>query len=251
MLEKAGSVVRALEHLGEASAQQIAERTDEPVSSTYRLLSSLRSLGWVDNGSARGLFRLGLRFVRVASRLEDQMSVRDVCRPMLDGLRHRLNATSFLCFLRGGNAVCVERLPGRDVQSLAMRLGDSLPLHSGGASLALLANLPDQEREAHLARFRDDHLRDPRLAPNVDIVRERVRRTRLNGYAVSDEDVTPGVAAVGAPVLNHRGELEGAVSVSGIRSRILGDEEATARAVTEAARSCSAALGFVSEGDAA
>src|SRR5699024_8164828 len=156
--------------LGEASAQQIAEHADEPVSSTYRLLASLNALGWVDQGSRRGVFRIGLRAVRVGGMLEDQTSVRDACRPSLSDLRHEMNATSFLCYRRSDNAVCVERFAGRDVQSLAMRLGDSLPLHSGGAPLAILAFVPTSEREAILSRFAERRRNGERI-PDEQLIR--------------------------------------------------------------------------------
>jgi len=42
---------------------------------------------------------------------------------------------------RGPRAVCVERLEGRAVRSLAMQLGSSLPMYAGAAPLALLAFL--------------------------------------------------------------------------------------------------------------
>ena len=46
--------------------------------------------------------------------------------------------------------------------------------------------------------------------------------TRKNGYALSDADVTPGIAALGAPIFNHRHELEASLSISGLRDQILG-----------------------------
>lgn len=243
ILEKANAVLTTLEGLGEATAQQIAERVDEPVSSTYRLLSSLTALGWIDPGSRRGQFRLGLLLMRIGGMLEEQLDVRTVCRPALELLRARLHTTSFLCFHRGTNAVCVERIAGRDVQSLAMRLGDSLPLYVGAAPLAILSHLPAGEQELILGEFaaRRDAGED---MPPVERIRAQMATTRARGYSISDEDVTPGIAAIGAPVFNHRGELEGAISISGLREQLLADLPATAVLVVAAARDSSSALGF-------
>ena len=52
-----------------------------------------------------------------------------------------------------------------------------------------------------------------------------IDQVRRRGYAVSDGDVTPGIAALGAPVFNHRGDLVAAISVSGLRAQVLGDQE--------------------------
>lgn len=243
ILEKCGGVVTALEELGQASAAELAERVEEPVSSTYRLLSALMRVGWVDPGSRRGLFRLGVHFVRLGSMLEDQINVRDVVHPALKSLRANTGCTAFLCYLRGDVAVCVDRLDGRDVQSLAMRLGDSLPLFHGAAPLALFANIPATAQDALFGRLRSRRAAGEEIPPE-SVIRERLEQTRAQGYSVSDEDVTPGIAAVGAPVFNHRGELEGAISVSGLRGEVLHGAVDTAALVVAAGRVSSASLGY-------
>jgi DNA-binding IclR family transcriptional regulator len=100
----------------------------------------------------------------------------------------------------------------------------------------LLANLPPAERDQQVAAFA--------AAGQVTAgsLRARIADTRRRGYAASDQDVTPGVAALGAPIFNHRGEVEAAVSISGLRDVLLADgprEELLA-----AARRTSEALGW-------
>lgn len=250
ILEKAGAVIDALEHSGEATAAQIAEAVGEPVSSTYRLLASLTGLGWVDQGSKRGRYRLGLFVVRVGGLLEDRLDVRRACEPALEAMRDRTRGTSFLCYRRGEDAVCVDRIGGRDVQSLAMHVGDAFPLYRGAAPLAILAFLPVEEREAVLASF-DARRTAGEEIPDRSEIESRIDVTRARGYSVSDEDVTPGIAAIGAPVRNHRGELEGALSLSGLKGRILGEGSEAVEVVLAAASESSRALGFQPEGSAA
>lgn len=56
--------------------------------------------------------------------------------------------------------------------------------------------------------------------------------------------MTPGVGAIGAPVFNHRGELEGAISLSGLRDRVLDPATQNIELVLEAALDSSRALGY-------
>lgn len=246
ILEKAGAVVSALEALGEATVQDIADWVGEPVSSTYRLLGTLAAIGWVDPGSHRGLHRLGLKVLRIGGLLEERLDVRRACQPVLEQLREATHATSFLCFRRGDLAVCIERIAGRDVQTLGMRLGDAYELYFGAAPNAILAFLPDEEQEAVLARLAEKRELGEAVPPEREL-RSRIAATRARGYAIADEDVTPGVAAIGAPVYNHRGELEGSISVSGLRDRILVASGGVSEAVVDAAARASRALGFVSQ----
>jgi DNA-binding IclR family transcriptional regulator len=243
ILTKATAVVSALELEGELTVNDIAERVGEPVSSTYRLLTSLTSIGWVEKGLRRGIYRLGVYFMRVGGMVEDRIDLRDVARPALRSLLDGTGATSFLCVRRGGRAVCIERLEGPEVRSLAMRLGDSLPLHSGAAPLAILAFLPKADRAAYvesLTSIRDE----PRPAPSAGQLLAAIAVTRRNGHSASDGDVTPGIAAIGAPIFNHRGELEGSISISGLRHKVLSDDAENGARVVAAAAGVSRRLGL-------
>jgi len=243
LIAKTNSVLDTLEQHGEASAQQIALATGEPLSSVYRLLQSLVAIGWVDRGSHRGGYRLGLALMTIGGQLEDKVDIREVALPALRRLLQETKATSFLCVRRGPRAVCIERLEGHAVRSLAMQLGNSLPLFSGAAPRALFAFLPAPERHAALRDFRPQVDEPP--APAVAAFDADMAVVHRNGFAVSDEDVTPGIAALGAPVFNHRGEVVAAISISGLRSQILGDSrERNVDLLLQQASAVSATLGY-------
>jgi DNA-binding IclR family transcriptional regulator len=241
LIAKVDALIGVLESHGEASATEIAQRTGEPLSSVYRLLQSLVGVGWVDRGWRRGTYRLGLLLLTIGGQLEDRLDIRECALPSLRHLLEATGTTSLLCVRRDTRAVCVERLDGQAVRSLAMQLGSSLPLFAGAAPRAILAFLPPAEQRSSLkpSRLPGDPPRPDATAIQADI--ERVRR---DGFAVSDGDVTPGIAALGAPVFNHRGELEAAISISGLRSQILGSSrEANIELITSCARDVSRSLG--------
>lgn len=241
LLAKVDAVITILERRGETSAADLAGLTGEPLSSVYRLLQSLTGIGWVDRGWRRGTYRLGLSMLTLGRRLEDRLDIREAALPALRRLLDEIGVTSYLCVRRGARAVCVERLEGLAVQSLAMQLGSSLPLYAGAAPRSLLAFLPAVEQQTVLeaGEVVGDPPRPDRSAIETDI--DQVRRRK---YAVSDGDVTPGIAALGAPVFNHRSELVAAISISGLRAQVLGDQEhRNVELIQAAAREVSRALG--------
>ena len=244
LVGKVGAVLNALEQHGELTAAELAAATGEPLSSIYRLVRSLATIGWLDKGPRRGIYRLGLYFMTVGGRLEDSIDIREAALPALRTLLAETGVTSYLCVRRGSRAVCVERLEGLAVRSLAMQLGSSLPLYAGAAPRALLAFLPEAEQEAVL---RDNVVQpgDP-SRPSDTAIRTDIKRSLRNGYTVSNGDVTPGIAALGAPVFNHRGELAAAISMSGLRSHVIGERRDTnIELLRRAANTVSRALGQV------
>ena len=234
-------MIGVLESRGEASAAEIAKQTGEPLSSVYRLLQSLTGIGWVDRGWRRGSYRLGLLLLTIGGQLEDKLDIRECALPSLRRLLNTTGTTAFLCVRRDTRAVCVERLEGQAVRSLAMQLGSSLPLFAGAAPRAILAFLPPAEQRSSLKAFR---LPGDPPRPDAAAIQADIEQVRRDGVAVSDGDVTPGIAALGAPVFNHRGELEAAISISGLSSQILGSSrEANLELITACAREVSRSLG--------
>jgi DNA-binding IclR family transcriptional regulator len=242
---KAGAVLDILEQHKEASAADLAAVLGEPLSSVYRLLQSLTTTGWVDRGSRRGAYRLGLSLMTIGGLVEDHLDIREASLPSLRELVDATNLTSFLCVRRGPRAVCLERIEGYAVQSLAMLLGGSLPLYAGAAPRALLAFLPVAEQSAILKDTSQQLRDDPPRPDDQDIIAD-IARIRAAGYSVSDGDVTPGIAALGAPVFNHRGEVQGALSLSGLRGQVLNPAavDDTIELLRLAAGKASAALGW-------
>jgi len=245
LISKAGAVLDILEEHGETSAAELAAALAEPLSSIYRLLQSLTATGWVDRGSRRGAYRLGLSLITIGGLVEDHIDIREASLPSLHQLVDATGVTSFLCVRRGPRAVCLERIEGYAVQSLAMLLGGSLPLYAGAAPRALFAFLPDAEQSAILKDTRQQLRDDPPRPDDKDIMAD-IARIRAVGYSVSDADVTAGIAALGAPVFNHRGEVQGALSLSGLRSQVLDPAgvDDTIELLRLAAGKASAALGW-------
>lgn len=220
VISKAARLLEVLTEAGEASTAVLAQRTGEPISSVYRLLSSLDQIGWVEAGSRRGTYRLGMTFIGLSGKAESRLEIRRVAGPVLQRMHDDTGETAFLCIRRGDRAVCVERIDGALVQSLALRLGESLPLHVGAAPRALLAFEPLAVWSSYLERSLADP--DPEFgAPTRNALVQDLQRIRDTGYVISDGDVTTGIAAVGAPVFNHRGQVVAAISLSGMTSSIL------------------------------
>ena len=243
VLAKAAALLDRLAEDGEASAGRLAELVGEPRSTVYRLLASLQSLDLVEPGSRRGTYRLGLALLRLGSAVVSRFDERQAALPVMERIHEQTGETVFLCVRRRREAVCIERLDGRRVQSLALRLGGSLPLHAGAAPRILLAYEPRELWEEYVAASPLEP-----LTPNTPTSREelfqRLGEVRETGVSVSDEDVTLGIAALGAPIFDWRGRLRAALSISGVRPAILGESaESMQRLVVEGAREVSRALG--------
>jgi DNA-binding IclR family transcriptional regulator len=242
LISKSASVLRVLAASGELTVGQLSTATGEPVSSLYRLLSSLDAIGWVEQGSKRGKFRLGLDFLRLGARLEAQLDLRRLALPELTRLHEITGETVFLCIRRGMSAVCIERIDGRDVQIHSLRLGESLPLGEGVAPRAILAF----ENPEFIARYlREAASLAPvsAIAPGREQLVQLLDETAARGVAVAEADWVDGIGGVGAPIFDHWGNVVAALSISGLSRRLFSGEFDVVAMVTQAAQAVSRKLG--------
>jgi DNA-binding IclR family transcriptional regulator len=244
LLDKAAALLDRLARDGELSGARLAEALGEPRSSVHRLLDGLRAVGYVEPGSRRGSYRLGLKLFRLGSSVPGRFDERAAARPVMERLHAQTEQTIFLTVRSGFEGVCIERVDGRWVQNMALQLGGSLPLHVGAGPRVLLAGADDAFVDAYLARGELERFTAHTIT-TADALWADVRATRAAGHAISDEDDVLGMAAVGAPIRDHDGHVTATVSLSGPKPTVLGQERRRSLAlIAEAAAEISRALGY-------
>lgn len=245
-LGKAAALLERLAELREATPRQLAEAVGEPRTTVYRLLASLEAVGFVEPGSRAGAYRLGWKLMQLGSSVIERLDERKFALPVMERIHERCGETVFLCVRREDQAVCIERIEGLRVQSLALRLGGSLPLHAGAAPRVLLAWESPEEWDAYLAR--NELVAYTEKTPTTrDALVAELERTHAEGFAVSDEDVTPAIASIGTPIFDYTGRIRASLSVGGLRSVVLGDDhDELVAMLVEGARAISRQLGAAS-----
>lgn len=245
VLAKAMATLELLSDEGEVKPAHIAEMIDQPRSTVYRLLSSLRDLGYVESGSQHGTYRLSLKLLDLGNRAVERLDERGAALPVMQRLHDAIGETIFLCVRRGFEAVCIERIEGARVMLLELRLGGSLPLHLGAASQCLLAFEPEETWDAY---FDSISLKATAMTQRSAMTRAEViaqlRDTRTRGYAISDRDVTPGIVSIGAPVYDHTRKVRASLSVGGLREVVTEASTHVPDLIVDGAAEVSKALGY-------
>jgi DNA-binding IclR family transcriptional regulator len=244
VLAKATRILECLADEPELTVAQLAEALGGPRSTVYRLVANLEQLDFVEPGSQRGTYRLTTKVFRLGSSVLSRFDERQLAMPVMKEIHGATAETVYLCVRRGNEAVCIERIDGLLVKSMALLLGGSLPLHVGAAPRALLAFEPrelwdEYSRSMDLVAYTE---KTPTTRHELFALLEEIRAT---GYAISNEDVTTGIASLGAPVFDHTGAPRAALSISGPVAKILGDRfVALTELICAGAEKVSSGLGY-------
>jgi IclR family acetate operon transcriptional repressor len=218
VLDRLAAILDALAEQGELSIPDIARITGLPRPSVYRLLDSLMQLGMVKE-TERGTVNLGTRLLELGDRAAEARPEVRASATAMKALLQETGQTVFISIRQGWQALCVSWLPGRDVALTAQRPGMRFPLNAGAASRAIFAFEPSQafadEASAPFTQFTPHTIMDlPNLLADAAEIRRRA-------FAISDQDVTVGVAALAAPVFDRADRLVAAVGITGLRESIM------------------------------
>jgi DNA-binding IclR family transcriptional regulator len=244
-----GSVLRAMRLLDlfergrpEMSLAEFARRSGYSKSTTYRLLITLVEAGWLERNPANG-FRLTIKAFQVGSVLVDSLELRREAGPIMARMVAELDEAVYLVVPAGTRAMCLERVDGgQGVRMADLYVGGSQPLNLGAAPRALLAfdedKLLPSLLEEGLSRRTEHSLVDPAE------LRSDLAETRQRGYSISDEDVTIGIAAIGAPILGANGLAIAALSYGGLRQNVLPPKPTQVLCLLRACEEISTRLGY-------
>lgn len=194
---------------------QLAEATELPESTVYRLIRTLRHKGLIEQ-AAPGLYRMGLRTIPMAETARQglEFNLLSVVRPIMFELSIKTGETTALCALSGSQAVVVASIEGSNRVRLALEQGRTLPLASGAAGRVLLAFLDPAVRAEVLQEC---------CADRAQALQGELEAVRQAGYAVTDGEIMPGVRCIAAPIF-HRRRPSGSLSLIGPLDR-MGDED--------------------------
>jgi len=239
LLTKTQRLVEVLLERGPMTPAEIGEAVGVPRPTAYRLVSGLNAIELTQT-LPDGTVDLNLRWLHLADAAYDSMTEWAGARAALAALSAETEQTAFLCVPRADEAVCIDWSQGRAIGVLILRPGLSLPLHAGAAGRIMLAYLPDVA--GYLAAAPHEVF-TPWTLTDAAALQEDIEQTRNRGYAVSHEDVTVGIGALGMPVFDARGVLRGAVSLGGLIAEIREHEREFAAAIRATVRKLEDVLG--------
>ncbi|WP_240766340.1 IclR family transcriptional regulator [Paraburkholderia flava] len=224
MMQRAFAVLRALAGMQQDGARvtRLAKAVGLTQATVHRILQSLIVEGMVEQDEQSKLYRLSVEFFALAAQAGNPNGMRTLCRPALLRLCASLGDTIFLLAKSGFDAVCLDLCEGPfPIRSFTGDIGGRVALGVGQGSLAILAFLPEAERE-EIIRYNVPRIRGYGVLDEV-FLRTEIERVRQLGYAGRSSGLLDGMAGVAVPVLDRTGTAVAALSVGTLASR-LGDD---------------------------
>ena len=129
--------------------------------------------------------------------------------PYLENLRDFTKESVSLAVLDGTNIVYIAKIDSYELLRTNIEIGKKFPAHKTALGKVLLAHLSLKKfnRLFNIDKFSTDL--------NVSELRQCLEKVKIEGFTVDNEECTPGIRCMAAPIVDASGEVSTAISVSG------------------------------------
>lgn len=223
---------------------EIVQKTDMSKTTVHRLLSTLCSRKYVEKLN-NGTYGIGYKLMELVSLHINQIDILTEARPFLNDLMISLGLTTHLGMIDGHDVVYLEKTDMMKNSRTYTQVGYRSPACCSSMGKCLLACLSGDELEEALYGYKFVRY-TPNTITDAAEFKRYLKVVRKQGWAMDNEEYSPGHCCVGAPVFDYHGNAVAAISASGSASQLSGEKlEHVIREVKKTAADLSRKLGYV------
>jgi len=194
----------------------LARGLDADKSAVQRDLMTLADAGWIAQSPEGGGWELTPHVLTLARPPHSSASLRVRVRPVLERLRAATGETAYLAVPDGDHFVVVDAVDSPHLLRMVPPVGIVIPMAGSATGRAVLAALPESEREAVLGE------------PVSAALAAELAATRKRGFAINDGDIVAGALAMAALVRGPGGAVVGSLVLTAPAERLAEAQRAAA-----------------------
>lgn len=196
---------------GRSNVAELARQVGIPMATAHRQVTTLVEEGYLAP-LGKGRHVAGARLLGMLHQLDEKQIIANLAAPLLHELAaHVRSVVQFGTF--ENDMVTYRIKTGRGASALFTRTGMQLEAYCSGMGKVLLAHLPDDERELYLAGGPFVPLTE-RTIVDPGLLRAELDAVRVQGFAIDDEEIVPGLRCMAVPLRQGHGRVFAAISVS-------------------------------------
>lgn len=185
---------------GPRTASRASRAVGLPLATTHHLLNTLVAEGLLSKDAKRE-YHLGPQVGVLADAFERELFPPEYLLEPLRRLADSCEETAHLAAWRHGEVTILSSVEGKQAVRVArLHIGLEGGAHARASGKLLLALAGPEVRSAYLVAHPLERLTD-RTITDADQLEAELDRIRQRGYAVDQEEFSPGVACVAAPIL--------------------------------------------------
>ena len=228
------------------SLEEIPHAVGLAKTTVYRLLNTMKEIGYVEQISPNGGDVLSQKFFELSRPAVPHQYLMPLARTWLERLSLRTGGTASLGVLDQGSLLYLAVIESQHPYLYAMKPGDYYYAHATAMGKCLLAYLSEEEVDEVIRAHGLPRLTHNTITTGTELLRE-LAKVKKDGFAINVEENADGVMCVGAPIWGPQGKPIAALSISAPLVRMQGVIDSVKNEALRVARQLSLMLGHSPE----
>lgn len=199
-------------HGHEIALTTVGKELRIPKTTTFRYLQTLTEAGFLNHNRETDKYTLGPLLRSIARADASVSKIRQLARPAMIELMTEFNETVNLAVKGNGTIVYIDLVEANRSLRMQARIGDSHPMHSTALGKAILAFLPEAEKQRQLDLPLTE--RTGRTLLEREEIERQLRQATKLGYATEVGENEDGAMCVGVPIFDANRYPIAALSIS-------------------------------------
>jgi len=211
------AIIEELQDNGQMGVTELSDILGMSKGSIHHHLTTLQEHDYVVKQD--GKYTIGLEFFSIGVGTRNRYPIYEAAKNELPKLASQTGETAWCMVEENGKGVFIDGyVSGASLNPDAV-IGNKTPLHCNSAGKTILANLPEEQREAiigrnELERMTENTITDP------EQLRQELKQIREQGYSMNLEEDISGIHAVGTAILDKDSKVLGSISIGGTATRL-------------------------------
>lgn len=222
----------------ELSLADICNKVKIPKPTVLRIVSTLASHGYLLQNDEQQ-YKLGLKFMYLASLVKGSIHIRNIALPMMKQLADETGETVDLNVLDKHERICLEKVESVHQLRNIIQIGERNTLMRGASGKALLAF----QDENYIKNTFDYYgISDSDF---IDRFLKELEQVKEQGYAISYGERVPEAFAISSPIFDHCNKVNACITLTGPSFRLIGKETSYIESIIRSGAETSKRMGNV------
>jgi len=207
----------------ETGITEISKKLHMGLSTVHRILTTLKSRGYVIQNQQTTKYRLGIKLFELGCAVQSTKRLVERIKSYLRQLSQSTNETANLAILEGKEVIYLDTIGSPEILRTEIMAGTRTPAHCTALGKVLLAFISDCEFENLYKRDEPLSSLTSKSISSLEELKKNLKKVKKQGYAVDREEYKIGINCIGVPIFGRNGTMA-AISITGPASRFTIDE---------------------------
>lgn len=194
---------------------EICQALKIPLASAFRTTKYLVGRGYLrENNHLPCRYRLGFQVLKISNALLNGVSLYSAAKKSMPRVVQITNQAVQLGILQGAMVTYIEQMLPKTPVNIIAPVHMPIALNSSASGKVILAN-KSREEQMQLLDSIEYEVRTEKSIRNREQMLLELKKVKLCGYAMDDEEYALGIGCLAAPIFDSEGECVGALGITG------------------------------------